>query len=85
MQLSNQMRLHINAAAMTLVPGIRQSFVAGIMRALSHSTNPTLNDTLRAIQQGLAMIPASAVIISRSGSKNDTDTGDADDVRRRYY
>ena len=85
MTITNAMRVQINAATATLVPGIRQSFVAGIMRALSHSTNPTLNDTLRAIQQGLDMVPASAVIISRSGSRNDTDTGDADDRRRRHY
>jgi hypothetical protein len=83
MTINNAMMVQINAAAATLVPSIRQSFIAGIMRALSHSSHPTLNDTLRAIQLGLDMVPSSAVIISRSNGKT---TGDADDRRiRRIY
>jgi hypothetical protein len=46
--ISNAMRVQIEAAAVTLHPSIRQGFINGIVAALSHSTNPTLNDTLRA-------------------------------------
>ena len=80
--ITNSMRVQINAAAATLHPSIRQSFINGIVGALSHSTHPTLNDTLRAIQQGLAMVPASAVIISRSDGET---TNDSDDRCRRYF
>ena len=81
--ITNSMRVQISAAAATLHPSVRQSFITGVMRALSHSSHPTLNDTLRAIQLGLDMVPSSAVIISRSNGKT---TGDADDRRiRRIY
>jgi hypothetical protein len=78
--ITNTMRVQISAAAATLHPSVRQSFIAGVMRALSHSSHPTLNDTLRAIQLGLDMVPSSAIIVSRSVGKT---TDDADDRRSR--
>jgi hypothetical protein len=84
LQLTNQQRIQVEAAAATLHPGVRQSFVAGVLKALERGPQqpPTMNNVLMAVQVALAAIPASSAIISRSMGKW---TGDADDRRRRYY
>jgi hypothetical protein len=81
--LSNAMRVQISAAAATLHPSVRQSFVNAVMRSLSYvSRPPSTNDVLMVIKTALASIPASAVIISRSVGAS---TNDEDDRRRRIY
>jgi hypothetical protein len=84
LQLTNQQRIQIEAAAATLLPGMRQSFIAGVLKALERGPQqpPTMNNVLMAVQVALSAIPASSVIISRSTGKS---TNDADHRRRRYF
>jgi hypothetical protein len=80
LQLSNQMRLQISAASATLHPSIRESFVRGIMRALSAGSRaPNMNDVLMCIKQGLSFVETKKVLISPSTST----VGEYDDYRYR--
>jgi hypothetical protein len=84
LQYTNQQRIQVEAAAATLHPGVRQSFIAGVLKALERGPQqlPTMNNVLMAAQVALAAISAAAVVISRSTGKS---TNDADDRRRRYF
>jgi hypothetical protein len=84
LQLTDQQRIQVEAAAATLHPGVRDSFIAGVLKALERGPqqSPTTNNVLMAVQVALAAIPAWSVIISRSNGKT---TGDQDDFRRRHY
>ena len=81
-QLSNQMRLQISAAAACVHPHVREQFVRSIMRTIASGPQPPgINEVLRSIAMAKECIPASAVLISRCVG----DTNDADDLRKRYY
>jgi hypothetical protein len=81
-QLTNQMRLQISAAAATLHPHVREQIVRSIMRTVASGPQPPgMNEVLRSIAMAQECIPASAVLISRCVG----DTNDENDFRKRYY
>jgi hypothetical protein len=80
--ISNQMRIRIEAAAVTLHPKFRDQFKHAVMGTLASGPQPPgMNETLRSITMALEMVPVSGVLISQSVG----DTNDEDDNRRRWF
>jgi hypothetical protein len=66
-QLSNQARVQVEAAASRLRINARPSFYRAVARSLETAPQPiSLNDTLRIIQIAMDMVPAADVLCSRA-------------------
>ena len=79
-QLTNQQRLQISAAASTLQPHVREPFGRSVLRALNSAPRPpSTNDVLMCIKQALSFVETKDVLISLST----TTLGEYDDYKYR--
>ena len=66
-QISNQARVQVEAAASRLRINARPSFYRAVARSMETAPQPvSLNDALRIIQIAMDMVPAAEVLCSRS-------------------
>ena len=81
-QLTNAMKVQIEAAVATVYPREREQVRRAIMRTLSSGAQLVgMNEVLRSITMSLEVLPSSARIITRNVGSTD----DADDVRVRRF
>jgi hypothetical protein len=81
-RLTPQQKNYVTAQATTVKLHMQERFLRSVARILESCPQPvSLNDTIRACQLSLEVIPAADVIISRCVG----DTNDEDDLRKRYY